>query len=110
MTKRWSQTQHLAAAWFRAHGFPHAEAVGNGRPGVDVTGTPGLAPEVKATQGLKPGALRQAANGRQGLPFVIYRPPGSGAANVADWPVVVRLEDFTALVRGAGYGDPADPA
>jgi hypothetical protein len=105
VTKRWSETQHLTAAWFRAHGFPFAEAVGNGRRGVDVTGTPGLAPEVKATAGLKPGALRQAATGRQGLPFVVYRPPGSGAANVADWPVIVRLEDFTELARGAGYGD-----
>jgi hypothetical protein len=104
MTKRWSETQHLAAEWFRGHGWPHAEAVGNGRPGADVTGLPGLAVEVKATAGLKPGALRQAA-GRAGLGFIVYRPPKSGPVNVADWPVTMRLEDFTALLREAGYGD-----
>lgn len=107
MTKRWSETQHLTARWFAAHGWPHAEAVGNGRPGADVTGTPGLAVEVKATAGLKPGALKQAG-GRGGIPMVIYRPPGSGPANVADWPVTLRLADVTALLKGAGYGD-ADP-
>jgi hypothetical protein len=106
MTKRWSETQHLTARWFASHGWPHAEAVGNGRRGVDVTGTPGLAIEVKATAGLKPGALAQAANGRSGLPFVVYRPPGSGPANMPDWPVTVRLDDFTALLKEAGYGDP----
>lgn len=105
MTKRWSETQHLAADWFRRHGWAHAEAVGNGRPGADITGMPGVAVEVKATAGLKPGALKQAA-GRRGVPLVIYRPPGSGPANVADWPVVLRLADVTELLRGAGFGDP----
>src|SRR5215475_9682074 len=48
MTKRWSETQHTAAAFLRGRGWPYAEAVGNGRPGADVTGTPGLSVEVKA--------------------------------------------------------------
>jgi hypothetical protein len=105
MTKRWSETQHLTARWFASHGWAHAEPVGNGRPGADITGMPGLAPEVKATAGLKPGALRQAA-GRPGVGFVVYRPPGSGAANVADWPATLRLADLTQLLKEAGYGDP----
>lgn len=105
MTKRWSETQHLTARWFADRGWPHAEPVGNGRPGADVTGMPGLAVEVKATAGLKPGALRQAA-GHGGIPMVVYRPPGSGASNVADWPVTLRLADLTELLQEAGYGDP----
>lgn len=105
MTKRWSETQHLTAAWFCEHGWPHAQPVGNGRPGADVTGMPGVGVEVKATAGLKPGAVRQAGR-HGGIGLVVYRPPGSGPANVADWPVVIRLEDITRLLRGAGYGDP----
>src|SRR5215472_8460533 len=42
-----------AARWYaeycREHGWPHAEATGAGRGGVDVTGMPGLSVEVKAT-------------------------------------------------------------
>lgn len=106
MTKRWSETQHLAAGWFRQHGWPHAEAVGNGRQGEDVTGMPGLFVEVKATAGLKPGAVRRAA-GRAGIGFVVYRPPGSGPANLDDWPVTCRLADFTELLGAAGYGSEA---
>lgn len=105
MTKRWSETQHLTARWFASHGWPHAEAVGNGRPGADITGMLGLSPEVKATAGLKPGALKQAA-ARAGLGFIVYRPPKAGPANVADWPVTIRLEDFTDLLIEAGYGSP----
>src|SRR5258707_3280293 len=101
MTKRWSETQHLTARWFASHGWPHAEAVGNGRPGADVTGTPGLAVEVKATAGLKPGALKQAW-GRGGIPMVVYRPPRSGPGNVADWPGKLALADLTRLPQRAG--------
>lgn len=105
MTKRWSETQHVAADWFRRHGWPFAEAVGNGRPGADITGMPGLAPEVKAIADTRrQGQHLRQANGRAGLAFVIYRPPGKGPATVKDWPVTMTLETFTALIRAAGYG------
>lgn len=105
MPNRWQETQQAAAAWFRGHGWPSAESTPTGRRGLDITGMPGMAPEVKATAGLKPGAVKKAA-GREGLAFVIYRPPGSGPATVADWPVTMRLEDITALFHAAGYGSP----
>ena len=109
---RGSQTQNAAANWFRTNGWPYAEPVGAGRPGRDITGTPGLACEVKARRDLRPSEwVRQATNGAGGdLPFVVHRPDGMGPASIADWPVTLRLEDFTALLRAAGYGDPEEAA
>ena len=108
MTKRWSETQHAAAAYLRDRGWPYAEPVGNGRPGADVTGTPGLSVEVKAlSDDRRPAAMLKQAAKRAGLPVVIYRPPGYGPANVAEWPCILRLEDVANLLAAAGYGDGA---
>jgi hypothetical protein len=105
---RGMRTQKVVAEWFARHGFPHAETTGSGRSGVDVLGMPGLSPEVKARRDLSlPSWLRQATkNGNGGVPFVVHRPDGFGETTIGDWPVTMRLEDFTALVRAAGYGDP----
>ena len=102
--QRGSQTQTAVAQWFAGHGWPYAESAGAGRQGSDVTGIPGLACEVKARRELRliPW-LRQAASG-QGLPFVVHRPDGMGPAVIGDWPVTMRLEDFTGLLHAAGYG------
>src|SRR6266487_3938419 len=99
--RRGSQTQTAAAQWFAAHGWPYAESAGAGRPGSDITGIPGLACEVKARRELRliPW-LRQAATGH-GLSFVVHRPDGMGPAAIADWPVTMRLEDFTELLHEA---------
>jgi hypothetical protein len=106
--QRASDTQTIVARWFAGEGWPFAEPVGAGRPGTDVTGMPGLCVEVKARRQLDlTGWLRQhASNGRGGLPFVIHRPDGYGPARIADWPVTMRLDDFTRLLRQAGYGEP----
>jgi hypothetical protein len=106
--RRGADTQATAARWFTQHGWPWAESTGAGRPGSDITGLPGLACEVKARRDFSPLAwIRQAQTGH-GLPFVIHRPDGMGPATVADWPVTLRLSDFTGLLRAAGYGDPED--
>jgi hypothetical protein len=108
MTKRWSETQHTAAAYLRDRGWPYAEAVGNGRAGVDVTGTPGLSIEVKSlSDDRRPAAMLKQAAKRAGLPLVIYRPPNYGPATVAEWPCILRLEDVVKLLAAAGYGDGA---
>lgn len=100
-------SQRIVAQWFVENGWPYAEPVGAGRSGTDVTGMPGLDVEVKARRGLDlPQLLRQlderAAHGNLG--FGILRLDGQGPASIADWPVVLRLDDFTALLRAAGYG------
>jgi hypothetical protein len=73
---------------------------------------PGLDVEVKARRGLDlPSLLRQlddrATHGNLG--FGILRLDGQGPASIADWPVIIRLDDFTALLRAAGYGTLAGP-
>ena len=104
------RTQLVVAQWFQAHGFPFAESTGAGRSGVDVTGMPGLAPEVKARNDFNlTGFLKQAVSNRgDGLPFVVVRPNGYGETRVGDWGVVMTLADFTELVRDAGHGEPVD--
>jgi hypothetical protein len=101
------ESQRIVAKHFAANGWPYAEPVGAGRTGSDITGMPGLDVEVKARRGLDlPSLLRQlddrAAHGNLG--FGILRLDGQGPASIADWPVIIRLDDFTALLRAAGYG------
>lgn len=100
-------SQKIVARWFADHGFPHAEPVGAGRSGTDITGMPGLDVEVKARRGLDlPALLRQlddrAAHGNLG--FGVLRLDGQGPASIGMWPVVLTLADFTALLNAAGYG------
>lgn len=99
-------TQRLTALYFAVRGWPYAESTGAGRSGVDITGLPGLSVEVKATAGDNTGALAQAHRNRgDGLPFVVWRPNGFGPERIDSWPVIIRLDDFTALLHAAGYGD-----
>jgi len=108
--RRGAATQNIAATWFTEHGWPWAQSTGAGRTGSDITGLPGLACEVKARRGFSPLAwIRQAQAGKGDLPFVILRCDGQGPAATADWPVILRLADFTDLLHEAGYGDRPDP-
>lgn len=106
------ESQRIVASHFAANGWPYAEPVGAGRQGSDVTGMPGLDVEVKARRGLDlPELLRQlderATHGNLG--FGVLRLDGQGPASIRDWPVIIRLDDFTALLRAAGYGTLAGP-
>lgn len=103
-------SQRIVADWFREHGFPFAESTGAGRAGVDITGMPGVAIEVKARRGFNlTGWLKQATSERRhGLPAVIVRPDGYGPARIAEWGAVLTLADYTELLRAAGYGNPID--
>lgn len=105
---RGRQTEHLIAEYLRERGWPYAEAVGAGRSGADITGTPDIAVEAKARRGFNLGAaMKQAEGNAEGrLPFAILRLDGQGPAVIGAWPVVIRLDHFTALLRAAGYGDP----
>lgn len=101
------QTQKLVAEYLTANGFPHAEPVGAGRAGSDITGTVGIDWEIKARRGLDlPALLRQldarAADGLLGVG--VLRLDGQGPASIAQWPVILTLADLVALLRAAGYG------
>lgn len=105
---RGMSSQAVVARWFRDHGFVYAESAGAGRSGSDVTGVPGLNIEVKARRAFSPLAwLRQAHAAKGGgLPFVVFRCDGQGEANVGEWPVLIRLDEFTKVLREAGYFPP----
>jgi hypothetical protein len=107
--QRGMNTQALAAEWFRDRGFPYATDAGAGRPGRDLLNLIGLAGEVKARASFSPLAwIKQATKSADGdLAFVLLRCNGQGPAAIGDWPVLLRLEDFTALIRSAGFGEPA---
>lgn len=101
-------SQRIVAEWFAENGFPYAEPVGAGRMGSDITGMPGIDVEVKARRGFDPSAaMRQQEDrtARGDLPFAILRLDGQGPAVIGSWPVIIRLDQFTNLLRAAGYGD-----
>lgn len=109
--QRAHDTETAVARHFQGAGWPHAEPVGAGRGGSDVTGMPGLLVEVKArrdfipTQWLKQHRSPASRNGAgPAVPFVVWRPDGFGPAAIGAWGVMMRLDDFTALLREAGYG------
>ena len=115
MTARWSETQKLVAAYLTTHGWPYAQDTGTGRGGVDITGVPGLAIEVKAEDGWRPTTwLRQVSKHEPSLMppsglhiarFVVERPKGFGPLTVHQWPVIMTLRHCVTLLHAAGYGD-----
>lgn len=116
--QRAHDTETAVARWFGGNGWPHAEPVGAGRSGSDVTGMPGLMVEVKARRDFRPvewlkqHAHKEPAHAAVGtfhdsppkVPFVVWRPDGMGPTSIGSWGVMMRLDDFTALLREAGYG------
>lgn len=116
--RRGNETQNAVADWFKEHGWPHAESAGSGRRGTDVLGLPGLLVEVKARRELRllEWLKQHSLPAMLGRPdswahvFVVHRPDGMGPAQIQGWPVTMRLDDFTALLREAGYGGTGESA
>jgi hypothetical protein len=76
--------------------------------GSDITGMPGIDIEVKARTGFSPlAAMRQQADraAHGDLAFAVLRMDGQGPSVIGSWPVILRLDTFTELLRAAGYGD-----
>ena len=104
-------SQRIVADWFSVNGWPYAESTGSGRAGSDITGMPGIDVEVKARRNWSPlEAMRQQADRAAlgDLPFAILRMDGQGPAVIGSWPVIIRLDTLTELLRAAGYGDTQD--
>ena len=99
------RTQKVVAEYLEENGWPFAESTGGGRSGVDVTGTPGIAIEVKARTGFSPLAwVKQAEQEtRGGVPIVVFRCNGQGE-DAAKYPAMLRFSDLVNLLREAGYG------
>ena len=105
------RSQRVVAERFAANGFPHAEPVGAGRAGTDITGIVGVDIEVKARRGLNISALMSQLDERAQagvLGIGVIRPDGMGEASIGRWPAVLCLDDLIALLRAAGYGLPPE--
>lgn len=104
--KRRGRETELAAAGFYHQGWPFVVTVASALPGRDLVGMPGLAPEVKARRDFDGMAwLRQAKKNAHGdVPFVLWRPDGSGIESVKDWGVLMYASDHKTLLLEAGYG------
>ena len=106
-------SQRIVADWFTTNGWPYAEPVGAGRAGSDVTGMPGIDIEVMARRGFDPLAAMRQQSDREAvgdLSFAVLRMDGQGPAVIGSWPVILRLDTFTELLRAAGYGDQQETA
>lgn len=102
---RGRESEAILAGYLRGHGFPHAERVAASLKGADVTGTPGIAIEVKSRTNLDLGAWMKQAAKREGVPLLVVRLNGAGPSTIGNWPMVVPLGVGIELLRGAGYGD-----
>ncbi len=97
---------HLRAAT----GWVYAEATGAGRNGRDITGTPGVAFEIKTADDFKRDfkptlwVAQAKSNAGYAEPHpVIYLPRGIGAGNMGNSLFIVSTEWGLALLEGAGY-------
>ncbi len=109
--RRGADTQRIVARRLQRDIYPYAEPIGAGQNGADITGTPGVAIEVKARRGLSLGewlrqAVRQAAGGD--VPVLVVRLDGQGEATIDDWPAVLPLHVLLQLLADAGYGTSPD--
>lgn len=103
--------QNKLAAYLANAGWPAAQSVGAGRPGVDILGTPGVAWENKTADEfriLEFVAQARANAGELDVPIVAYWPRGSGAMSVAHIPTIIPMLWTVRLLRSSGYGDPLD--
>lgn len=102
------KSQSIVADYLVKNGWPYAQSTGAGRSGTDITGTIGIDWEVKARRDFNPGGaikqLKERHNGKD-LPVAVLRLNGQGEANIGEWPVLLRLEDFVNLLKSAGYHD-----
>jgi len=101
--RRGQETQNRLAEYLAAHGWPWAQSAGAGRPGTDVTGTPGLSWECKARTDFNPVGWLKQAEKSAGLPVAVYRPNGVGP-HPEKFIAMVRLSDLVPLLLAAGYG------
>ena len=97
--------RYLQAWW------PFAEATGTGRNGRDITGTPGVAWEVKTADDFKASFkptiwIKQAQANSSGwpeVPVVVYFPRGLGAAHTGQALAILPVEVLLGVLEAAGY-------
>jgi hypothetical protein len=109
MTKARGAALPNALASYVRPWWPYAEATGAGRNGRDLTGTPGVAFEVKTADDFKRDFkptmwVAQAVANRGGdLPVVVYFPRGVGAAHAGQSLAILPTEQLMAVLEAGAY-------
>jgi hypothetical protein len=101
------RAQHWLARYLAAHGWPAAEAVGSGRRGSDVLGTPGITWENKTAREFRPGEWVKQAKAHawaDQVPVVVYWPDRVGENTPEAAMAILPLPVLVGLLRAAGYG------
>jgi hypothetical protein len=90
--------------------WPYAEATGAGRNGKDITGTPGVAWEVKTAddfkRDFKPTIWIKQAKGNTpegDVPVVVYFPRGLGEAHTGQALAIVTVDQLMNLLSEGGW-------
>lgn len=99
-----------AAAWVAEYlrpWWPSAEKTPNGRPGVDILGTPGVEFEIKTgavwrTEWVTQ-VLRYVRPDQLSVPVLVYLPPGMGAKSVHNAQAIMPLHVLMQVLEEAGY-------
>lgn len=106
-----SSAERAVVDYLRGHGFPHAERrlAGFSKDRGDIAGVPSVVVEVKSCArtdlaGWVAEAEVERANDNARFGVVWHKRRGRGSA--ADWYVTMTGEQFVALLRQAGYGQP----
>lgn len=102
---RGRETERILAEDLRLSGAPDARENAASARGRDILGVAGIAIECKARARFRPLEwIRQAVKNAKGdYPIVVLRCDGQGAAQVDDWPTIMRWADLKELLREAGY-------
>jgi hypothetical protein len=104
--RKGADAERAVVAYLTEHGFPYAERRLCGAAGPDITGTPGIAWEVKSARRHELAAwVDQAEAQRPGVganlaPLVIKR---TGTTDVGRWYAVLPMAQLVELLKAAGW-------
>lgn len=100
---------------YRRNGFPHTERTRAGytRDAADLHLCPGVVTQVKNCRVLRwddwlTQLAQQRTEAKADVAWLTVKRPGMGDTRVGQWLAVMTINDFTALLRAAGYGQPPD--
>lgn len=95
-----------ALAAYLTRWWPNAESTPSGRPGSDVTGTPGVVWECKTAAKFSPQEFARQArrHARAGeLPVTVYFPPGVGAGSTGQALAILPLDVMMRVLADAEW-------
>lgn len=113
--QRGDRAEMSARDWYKTHGFPWAARTRAGytRDAGDLHLCPGAITQVKNCRVLRwnewfTQLTEQRLEAKADVAWLTVKRPGMGDTRVGQWLAVMTVDDLTALLRAAGYGDPPE--